>query len=85
MFLQKQTDIAALLKWCKLLEYDFFRVYFQHLLLYSPPARHNYGTVIKEKESQLPKFRKSIYTKEVIDFIFESIENKKIEEQIISE
>lgn len=86
MFLQEQLDTDALLKWCKLLEYDFFRVYSQHLILYAPPARVNYSASIKEKESQLPQFRKNIYTKEVIDFILESLEYKeKTKEQIMSE
>lgn len=30
------TDI--LLKWSKLLEYDFFRLYTQYLILYAPPS-----------------------------------------------
>ncbi|WP_316932466.1 hypothetical protein [Chryseobacterium sp. StRB126] len=86
MFLQEQLDTHTLLKWCKLLEYDFFRIYSQHLILYAPPARVNYSTSIKENGSQLPQFRKNIYTKEVIDFILESIEYKeKTKEQIISE
>lgn len=86
MFLQEQLDTDALLKWCKLLEYDFFRVYSQHLILYAPPARLNYSASIKEKESQLPQFRKNIYTKEVIDFILELLECKeKTKVQIMNE
>ncbi|QBA23780.1 transposase [Chryseobacterium indologenes] len=86
MLLQEELHTEALLKWCKLLEYDFFRIYSQHLIFYAPPARHNNSTFIKEKKSQLPQFRKNIYTKEVIDFILESIECKeKTKEQIISE
>ena len=30
------TDV--LLKWSKILEYDFFRIYTQHLILYAPPS-----------------------------------------------
>ncbi|AZB26165.1 MULTISPECIES: transposase [Chryseobacterium] len=86
MFLQELMDTDTLLKWCKLLEYDFFRVYSQHLILYAPPAKVNYSTSIKKKESQLPQFRKNIYTKEVIDFILESLEYKeKTKEQIIND
>lgn len=66
-----ETDI--LLKWSKLLEYDFFRIYTQHLILYSPPFSSGY----KKPENgnlTLPKFRKNIYTKELIEFIIEMVE-----------
>ncbi|MFC4687480.1 transposase [Epilithonimonas pallida] len=72
MYLQKSIEVDILLKWSKLLEYDFFRMYSQHLILYAPPAA-------KEKENgkklSLPHFRKNIYTKEVIDFILGRIQS----------
>ncbi|WP_343608625.1 transposase [Chryseobacterium oranimense] len=65
---QKILDTETLLKWCKLLEYDFFRIYSQHLILYAPPtAKYKAG------KTSLPQFRKNIYTKEIIDFILEQI------------
>ena len=71
MYTQENLPTDVLLKWCKLLEYDFFRIYSQHLILYAP------SSAIEEKEkslkSSLPQFRKNIYTKEVIDFILEQI------------
>lgn len=71
MYQSKSLDTEILLKWSKLLGYDFFRVYSQHLILYAP------SSAIEEKEkslkSSLPQFRKNIYTKEVIDFILEQI------------
>lgn len=71
MYQAKSLDTEVLLRWSKLLEYDFFRIYSQHLILYAPPsARKEKGN----KKSNLPKFRKNIYTKEVIDFIIEQIE-----------
>lgn len=74
-----------LLRWSKLLEYDFFRLYSQHLILYAPPKKAGNST-IKNKPTTLPQFRKNIYTKEVIHFILELIDsNKKTKAQIIEE
>lgn len=70
MYEAKSLDSEILLRWSKLLEYDFFRIYSQHLILYAPPSAlqplHN---------SRLPKFRKNIYTKEMIEFVLEQIES----------
>ena len=76
MYQSKSLDTEVLLKWSKLLEYDFFRVYSQHLILYAPPS----ATEEKAKplKISLPKFRKNIYTKEVIDFILEQITTKEM-------
>ncbi len=68
MYREKVLDTETLLKWSKLLEYDFFRLYSQHLILYAPPAaKHKAG------KTNLPMFRKNIYTKEIIHFILEQI------------
>lgn len=78
-----ETDI--LLKWSKLLEYDFFRIYTQHLILYSPPFSSDYKKPEKNNLT-LPKFRKNIYTKEVIAFIIEMVETGiKSKQDIIEE
>lgn len=73
MYRKTDLDTHLLLKWSKLLEYDFFRLYTQHLILYSP------ASTVKQKElsakASLPKFRKNIYTKEVIDFILQQIKS----------
>ncbi|HCA06936.1 MAG TPA: transposase [Chryseobacterium sp.] len=63
MYLQQHLSTELLLKWSKLLEYDFFRIYSQHLILFSPPANTNYKTV---KNKNLPVFRKNVYTTEII-------------------
>lgn len=68
-------DAERLLRWSKLLEYDFFRIYSQHLILYAPASK------IMDKEiekSALPNFRKNIYTKEIIDFILECIQTREM-------
>lgn len=73
MFLQESIDTAMLLRWSKLLQYDFFRLYSHHLILYAP-----FGIPKKEtKKTALPKFRKNIYTKEIIDFFLEMLRNKE--------
>lgn len=81
---KKSLDSEVLLRWSKLLEYDFFRVYSHHLILYSPPSSMDLSKV--SKSSTLPKFRKSLYTKEVIDFILDLINTgAKSRAQVIQE
>ena len=70
MYLEENLPTDVLLKLSKLLEYDFFRLYSQHLILYAPPSAEK---GLKNEKTQLPQFRKNIYTKEVINFILEQI------------
>ena len=82
MYLQEDLPTNVLMRWCKLLEYDFFRIYSQHLILYAPPSALTSGTDV----SKLPKFRKNIYTQEIITFILELIKTgEKNKRQIIDE
>lgn len=84
MYKAKSIDSNILLRWSKLLEYDFFRLYSQHLMLYSP-STSNSKKLYKETK-QLPKFKKNIYTKELIDFILERIKNGEMTKlQVIDE
>ncbi len=71
MYSASSLDSYILLKWSKLLEYDFFRLYSQHLILYAPPAADEKTKSLRV--TSLPQFRKNIYTKEVIDFILEQV------------
>ena len=81
----KSIDTETLLGWCKILEYDFFRFYSQHLILFSPKSS-KMDVVMSKSKANLPAFRKNIYTREIIDFILESIENgDKTKNQIIEE
>ena len=67
-----------------MLEYDFFRIYTQHLILYAPTSAKAENT--KKQKPVLPRFRKNIYTKEIIDFVLEQIETKqKTIKQVIEE
>ena len=75
MYQSKSLGTEVLLKWSKLLEYDFFRIYTQHLILYAPTSAKAENT--KKQKPVLPRFRKNIYTKEIIDFVLEQINTKK--------
>lgn len=83
MYSLKSLNCQMLLRWSKLLEYDFFRMYSQHLILYAPTAIVYHKT---DKKIALQKFKKNVYTKEIIDFILEMIETgEKTKVQIIEE
>jgi hypothetical protein len=86
MFLHASIDSEILLKWSKLLEYDLFRLYSGHLILYSPQTSIKYNIPKEKKISLVPEFRKNIYTKEIVDFILELITtDKKTRQQVIDE
>ena len=87
MYNAKSMDTEILLKWSKILDYDFFRIYTQHLILYAPPAATNAPErSAKVKKSRLPQFRKNIYTREIIEFILEELySGNKTKKQIIEE
>ncbi|WP_080779709.1 transposase [Chryseobacterium phocaeense] len=82
MYMQENLSTHILLRWSKLLEYDFFRLYSQHLILYAPPS----ASFRESGSSKLPHFRKNIYTREIIDFILELIDKQeKTKRQITDE
>lgn len=86
MFASKGLDVGILLRWSKLLQYDLFRIYSQHLILYAPQANTNYNNVAAQKKTARPQFRKNIYTKELIDFILERINKGEMTKlQVIKE
>ncbi len=60
MYAALKTDTENLLKWSKLLKYDFFRIYSQHIILYAPPGKIKSTEQVLEKASRLPIFRKNI-------------------------
>ena len=72
MYHSKSIDTDVLLKWCKLLKFDFFRFYTGHLILYAPQAKIDN---IADGKGNTMIFRKNIYTQEVKDFILEKIES----------
>ena len=76
MYTQENLSTDILLKWSKLLDYDFFRIYTQHLILYAPTSAKAENT--KKQKPVLPRFRKNIYTKEIINFVLEQINTKEM-------
>ena len=72
----RPTDV--LLKWSKILEYEFFRIYSQHLILYAPPSANENKSKKENQKSTVPQFRKNIYTNEIIDFILEQVNTGKM-------
>jgi len=85
MYQMKSMETELLLRWSKLLEYDFFRIFSQHLVWYAP-TRNKEKKKKTEKKSKLPQFRKNIYTAELIKFIVELVQSgEKTRGQIIEE
>jgi hypothetical protein len=78
MYHTESIDTFLLLRWSKLLEYDFFRLYTGHLILYAPPSAVLPKTKQSKSQNTLPSFRKNIYTQEVIDFIVEKINTNQM-------
>lgn len=77
MYSSPSLNTEMLLRWSKLLEYDFFRLYSQHLILYAPQSSMEY--VQKKKvDSSLPAFRKNLYTKEIVEFVLEKIKKGEL-------
>lgn len=83
MYKNPSIDTDILLKWSKFLRYDFFRIYVQHVILFSPPKKNSNTENGKNK---IGEYRKNIYTKVIIDFMLELInKNIKTKAQIIEE
>lgn len=83
LFESKSADTDILLRCSKLLEYDFFRIYSSHLILYAPPSAVNKN---QQKTDTTPQFRKNIYTQEIKDFIMKKITSGEMTQSaVISE
>lgn len=67
-------DTEILLKFCKVCNHDFFRLYSQHIILYAPLSKYKKTA----KVSSQPSFRKNLYTKEIIDFVLEQLKTEKM-------
>ncbi|KQS91626.1 helix-turn-helix domain-containing protein [Chryseobacterium sp. Leaf394] len=76
MYEEENISSDVLLKWSKLLEYDFFRLYSAHLLLFTPNPMTRKTT--SQNSSKLPQFRKNMYSPEIIDFMLEKISKKEM-------
>ncbi|AZB19315.1 transposase [Chryseobacterium indologenes] len=84
MFTQNSLSTEVLMKWSKLLQYDFFRVYSQHLVMFAPPG--NSQNTFNKQFSLRSRFRKNIYTKELIHFVLEMVNtDRKTKNEIIND
>ncbi|AZA85246.1 transposase [Chryseobacterium lactis] len=88
-FFESETiDTGVLLRFSKLLKYDFFRFYSQHLILFAPAgSNHNPSfEKVRNESPTLPQFRKNIYNREIIIFILELIDSgEKTKQQIMDD
>lgn len=68
MYQKPSIDTEILLRWSKLLKYDFFRIYVQHIILFSPSEK---SKTEAQETQKLPSYRKNVYTREIINFVLE--------------
>ncbi|MCU7618852.1 transposase [Chryseobacterium sp. PBS4-4] len=84
MFEQKSLESDLILKWSKLAEYDFFRPYVTHLMLFASISQTKNNKNLKKSEDI--QFRKNVYTKEIKEYILELVNtNQKTLSDIIKE
>lgn len=82
---KESLDSDQLLRWCKLLDYNFFMFYHSHLQLYSPSA-----SIAKLPSKGKPKtegqsFKKNLYSPEIIDYILKKLKNNELSAKEIME
>ncbi|MGB0871409.1 MAG: helix-turn-helix domain-containing protein [Flavobacteriales bacterium] len=80
MYTKKSLDSDLLLRWCKLLDYNFFMFYHSHLQMYKPSA-----SVAKLKNIQISNderqdyvFRKNLYMPEIIDWLLSKLDENEL-------
>lgn len=77
MFEEETLDSGILLKWSKLLDYNFFMFYHTHLQLYKPVASTaKIKTVNNENGSY--DFRKNLYSPEIIDWLLKQMDSGEL-------
>lgn len=76
MYKSKSMDTDLLLKWSKLAEYDFFRTYVTHLLLYDGISHTKCNKKVREAGGKIV-FRKNIYTHEIREFLVDLVNSKQ--------
>lgn len=79
MYNQVTLDSGILLKWCKLLDYNFFMIYHSHLQLYAPKASVTKLNVKKRsKHNEDYVFRKNLYSPEIIGWILDKLQKNEL-------
>lgn len=80
MYQQPSLDSSTLLRWCKLLDYNFFMIYHTHLQMFTPSAATAKITR-NPKDQKIQKsynFKKNLYSPEIIKWLLEQMESKKM-------
>lgn len=76
MYEQEHLSSELLLKWSKLIKYDFFRIYSSHLINYHGiSAKINSENTFIESGLQI---RKNLYTPEIKEFIIQKVQSGKM-------
>ena len=83
MYGQESLDCNDLLKWSKLLKYNLFLYYQNHLILYAPSGASISRKGIATGDSQV--FRKNIYTQEIKDYMIGLVLKKGKEPMWVAE
>lgn len=82
MYSQTTLDTDVVLKWSKLLEYDFFRLYSEHFFLNCDKTTKRYDEIT----TSLPIFRKKIYTEKSIAYLLNLIKKgERTKEEVMKE
>ena len=72
-------DSALLLRWCKLLDYNFFMFYHSHLQLYSPSSSlARLESVKGESSLEGYSFRKNLYSPDIINWLMIKIDSGEL-------
>ena len=74
LYQQKHLPTDVVLKFCKCLGYNFFRVLSAHVALFVKTGDRNRFN----QPAVTPQFKKNIYTKEIKDFILSILRSKKM-------
>ncbi|MCB9201844.1 MAG: transposase [Flavobacteriales bacterium] len=76
MYSSASIDTQHLIKWSRLLEFNFFRIYSAHLIMH---YRINNSKISnKDSKNTTLTFKKNIYTQEIKDFLLGLIREKKM-------
>jgi len=80
MYTKQSLDSNTLLRWCKLLDYNFFMFYNSHLQLFNPSAA-TAKLKVEEVEGDDKKyiFRKNLYSPEIIDWILGQLRSGELD------
>ena len=83
MYQEESLDCNDLLKWSKLLKYNLFLYYQNHLILYAPSGASISRKTVATGDSQT--FRKNIYTQEIKDYMIGLVLKKGKEPMWVAE